>query len=129
MNSERVFKGWVPVFGVPALFCVAFTLWYFPKLVELPVCGVKLMIGIPCPGCGLVHSFVALFHGHVAESISFNPMGPIIAGALLYAFVRSIARLAGSPFRPLLSESYRRLVLNIFLAALIAQWVIGLLLR
>jgi hypothetical protein len=129
MNAERVFKGWVPMLGVPTLFCVAFALWYFPPLVELPLCGVKLMIGIPCPGCGLVHSFVALFHGHLGESISFNPMGVIIAGALAYAFIRSMARIAGRPFKPLLSESPRRLVLNVFVTALIVQWVIGLILR
>lgn len=129
MNAERVLKGWVPMLGVPALFCVAFALWYFPWLVDLPLCGVKLMIGMPCPGCGLVHSFVALFHGRIGESISFNPMGVIIAGTLAYAFIRSMARIAGRPLKPLLSESARRLVLNVFIVALIAQWVIGLILR
>jgi len=129
MNSERVFKGWVPILGVPALFCVAFALWYFPRLVEFPICGVKLMIGIPCPGCGLVHSFVALFHGNVAESIYFNPMGPIIAGALAYAFIRAMARVVGRSLKPLLSENARRFVLNFLIAALIGQWLIGLLLR
>jgi len=129
MNAERVFKGWVPILGVPALFCVAFVLWYFPQLVDFPLCGVKLMAGIPCPGCGLVHSFVALFHGHIGESIHFNGMGVIIAGALAYAFIRAMARIAGRPFKPLLSDSARRLVLNVFVIALMAQWVIGLLLR
>lgn len=129
MNAERVLKGWVPVLGVPALFCIAFLLWYFPRLVEFPLCGVKLMIGIPCPGCGLVHSFVALFHGHLRDSIAFNPMGVIIAGALGYAFIRAIARVAGKPLKPLLSERASRFVMNVFVFALLAQWVIRLILR
>ena len=128
MNSERVFKGWVPVIGVPALFTVAFVLWYFPQLVKVPVCGVKMMIGVPCPGCGLVRSFVVLFHGDIVESIYFNPMGIVIAGALAYAFVRALARLSGRPLKPLLSDSANRIVLNIFIIALLVQWVIGLIL-
>lgn len=129
MNAERVFKGWVPVLGVPALFCLAYFMGVYPRLLETPLCGARLMIGVPCPGCGLTHAFVALMHGHIAQSIAFHPLGVIIAGALAYAFIRSMARIAGRPFKPLLSDEGRRLVLNVFITALIVQWVIGLILR
>ena len=128
-GSERVFKGWVPVFGVPALFCVAYLLGVYPHVLDTPLCGVRLMVGVPCPGCGLTHAFVALMHGRFAQSIAFHPLGIVIAIALAYACVRGIARLVGRPFKPLLSDEAQRLVVHVFIAALIIQWVIGLILR
>jgi Protein of unknown function (DUF2752) len=43
-----------------------------------PICPFKLMFGIPCPGCGLTHSFCALAHGHLAAAVQFHALGPVL---------------------------------------------------
>ena len=50
------------------------------------VCVFHLLTRRPCPACGLTRSFVCFAHGHVAESFSYHPLGPILFIALaLYA--------------------------------------------
>src|SRR5436190_13214116 len=42
-----------------------------------PLCTMKRVTGIDCPGCGLTRSFVALGHGQWQDSFRYNPAGPI----------------------------------------------------
>jgi hypothetical protein len=41
-------------------------------------CGFHAVTGLPCPGCGLTRSVLALLHGHVGESLRLHPMGPVL---------------------------------------------------
>jgi len=52
------------------------------NLVLPELCSFQRFFGIPCPGCGLTRSFVALARGDVAAAWTFNP-----AGLLLFATV------------------------------------------
>lgn len=127
MVRNMTIRGWVPLLGVPAFFVVAFVLSYFPGIVDAPLCGVKLFIGLPCPGCGLTHAMVALAHGRIRSSIAYNPLGGIIALWLVYQFARAVGRvIKGTALRPLLSDEARSTVLYGFLIALFAQWILGL---
>lgn len=122
-TNERV-RGWGLLIGIPAFFALAYAVGSFPRLMDLPLCGVRLFIGIPCPGCGLTHAMAALSHGHLRSSIDWHPMGVVIAGWLGYQFFRALAeRLSGQRQPPLLSDGTRFVVLNAFLAALVIQWV------
>lgn len=38
--------------------------------------------GVPCPGCGLTRSVLALLRGHVWESVLLHPFGPVALLAL-----------------------------------------------
>jgi hypothetical protein len=40
------------------------------------LCGFKNLTGLPCPGCGLSHSFCALANGDIVKSFAFNLLGP-----------------------------------------------------
>lgn len=43
---------------------------------ELPYrCGVREILGFPCPGCGLTRSFVLTAHGHPIEATRVHPLG------------------------------------------------------
>jgi hypothetical protein len=42
------------------------------------LCLTKRMAGIPCPGCGLTHSWVAAAHGEFAQSLAANPFGLLL---------------------------------------------------
>ena len=41
------------------------------------LCPFRLVTGIPCPTCGLTRSWVAFMHGHLRESVAYNPFGPL----------------------------------------------------
>ncbi|MDO5574339.1 MAG: DUF2752 domain-containing protein [bacterium] len=37
-------------------------------------CPMKILTGIPCPGCGMTRAVVLMFTGHFAESFEMHPM-------------------------------------------------------
>lgn len=39
------------------------------------ICGFKNLTGLPCPGCGLTHSFCEIGKGHLASAINWNWLG------------------------------------------------------
>jgi hypothetical protein len=47
------------------------------------LCLFKDLTGIPCPSCGTTRSLVALIHGNLKEALEINPLGLIIAIALV----------------------------------------------
>jgi len=49
------------------------------------ICGFKNATGLPCPGCGLTHSFCALGKGHLLAAFEWNLLGPPLF--LLFAVV------------------------------------------
>lgn len=42
------------------------------------VCPLRTLTGIPCPGCGLTRSFLAIAQGNFGEAVSYNILGPIL---------------------------------------------------
>jgi hypothetical protein len=57
------------------------------------VCGFKNLTGLPCPGCGLTHSFCALTQGDIAGGFAFNLLGPLLYLALIVLWIRSMCVL------------------------------------
>jgi hypothetical protein len=55
----------------------------------------KNLTGLPCPGCGLTHSFCALAKGKVASAFGFNAMGPAIFILAAGFWLRSVAVMLG----------------------------------
>lgn len=57
-------------------------------LLYFALCGIGLDVlpcpllrttGLPCPGCGMTRSCLALLHGEWRASWDFNPFGPVFA--------------------------------------------------
>ncbi len=42
------------------------------------LCPLRATTGVPCPFCGMTRAVVAAVHGHVGQSLSFNPGGIVI---------------------------------------------------
>jgi len=61
----------------------------------ISICIFKNLTGLPCPGCGLTHSFCALGKGRVASAFRFNAMGPPIFLLAAGFWLRSLAILLG----------------------------------
>lgn len=77
------------------------------------ICGFKNLTGLPCPGCGLTHSFCEIGKGHMASAIAWNWLGiPLFLLLVLiwfkalfivtnqYKFVFALDRLAAK-IRPM----------------------------
>jgi len=51
------------------------------------ICILHRITGLPCPGCGMTRSLGHLLRGDVAHSLTYHPMGIVLAPALLLAVV------------------------------------------
>lgn len=78
------------------------TIATFPKILglinSLPhICLFQYLLGIPCPGCGLLRSFEAISTMDIHSSLQFNPMGlPFVIFLVLQIPLRLIALISGS---------------------------------
>jgi Protein of unknown function (DUF2752) len=79
------------LFGFAGLFAVflASLLLRPPATNYFTSCGFKNITGLPCPGCGLTHSFCALAKGNIVDACGFNLLGPVLFLALLVLWFRS----------------------------------------
>ncbi|HJQ67985.1 MAG TPA: DUF2752 domain-containing protein [Blastocatellia bacterium] len=59
------------------------------------ICLFKNVTTLPCPGCGLTHSFCALGKGDVAGAFGYHQLGPPLFLFLLVLWVRSVCVLLG----------------------------------
>jgi hypothetical protein len=60
------------------------------------VCPLRLVTGLPCPGCGLARSFVALAHQDPAASLAWHPFGPLaFAACAALVAIAAAERIAG----------------------------------
>jgi hypothetical protein len=50
-------------------------------------CAFHAATGLPCPGCGLTRSCMALLHGHPKEAFLLHPFGPVALGTLIFCLV------------------------------------------
>jgi hypothetical protein len=46
------------------------------------LCPFRLLTGLPCPGCGLTRSVVALAHADLTAAVHLHPLGPALVGLL-----------------------------------------------
>lgn len=77
---------------VPAMVLVAAMVlparWESP----VPLCIVKALTGLECPGCGMTRSFLLIGHGRLAAAAKMHPAGLpaflIVAGMALTGIAR-----------------------------------------
>lgn len=74
--------------GLLFVFLASF-LFRLPAGDYFTICGFKSLTNLPCPGCGLTHSFCALGKGDVADAFGFNLLGPPLFFVLFLLWVRS----------------------------------------
>ena len=84
-----------------ALTCMLLvSVFYSPSRVEtdgqyFTVCGFKVFTGLPCPGCGLTHSFCAIGKGDLGGAFAFNAVGPPLYLFAVMIWLRLLSALAG----------------------------------
>lgn len=100
-------------------------LWQEEAMPKL--CGLKLLTGHDCPGCGMTRCFVCMAHGDVVQAVKFHPWGAAFYVFLLiqipyrlYALYRIHANLPGWYWQ------YSTMCLCIFFGLYFVQWIIRL---
>lgn len=88
---------------------------------DIRVCVFHRLFHVPCPGCGLTRSIMALLHGDVIRSITYNFLGIPIVLITVITFVLLITG-KGKALRAWLQK--HRAVLNVLATALmIIAWI------
>jgi len=49
------------------------------SLLGIPICPFALLLGKPCPGCGMTRATLALFTGDIERAQLMNPLAVLIA--------------------------------------------------
>lgn len=52
-----------------------------------PVCPVKLLFGIDCPGCGTLRMLYSVLHGDLLAAVKFNALALAALALMLWAYV------------------------------------------
>ncbi|SII99165.1 Protein of uncharacterised function (DUF2752) [Mycobacteroides abscessus subsp. bolletii] len=76
------------VAGVVAAGCAA--VWFGDPTTPggvLPVCPLKALTGLDCPGCGGLRMAYSLMHGDVLGALRYNAVGLVAVGFLAVCFV------------------------------------------
>ena len=87
--------------GFIGLTCVLLaSVFYSPSQVDangnyFTICGFKALTGLPCPGCGLTHSFCALGKADLREAFAFNAIGPPLYVVSILVWLRFLFALSG----------------------------------
>lgn len=100
---------------------------FFSGLAAVPVpetCGMQIMFGRPCPGCGLTRSFIHLAHGDWRSSLAIHRIGWLLALLVVCQIPYRLLAL----WRPELTVGpiWAWLGLAFFVVALSINWVYNL---
>ena len=53
-------------------------------------CLWRAITGLPCPGCGMIHAWLAMAHGDVRAAWNFNPNSFVVTPIPLWTGVQKI---------------------------------------
>lgn len=70
-------------------------LWSPPDGDYFTICGFKSFTGLPCPACGLTHSFCAVGKGDLSRAFAYNLLGPPLLLFSLLVWIRSFCVVVG----------------------------------
>jgi hypothetical protein len=83
------------------------------------VCPVAALLGIPCPGCGLLRATLSLAQGHVTEALHFHPLVFVVVPSALGAAVHVAS---GRPVSRALEWTLATIA-TVLVALLVVVWV------
>ncbi len=87
-------------------------------LLPFPTCLVKIVLGVPCPGCGMTRAALRLLHGDVVGSLRYHPVALPGAVGLALAAALALALPEGHPAW----ERFVRTSMALLAAGLALSW-------
>ena len=85
-------------------------------------CLMRAVLGIPCPGCGISHSIMAVLHLDPARAWAANPAGVGVALAFCFQLVARPIAIMAPRASDLVSQASRN-ISNMALGGLLFVWV------
>lgn len=94
-------------------------------VVDFPLCPMRHVLGVPCPGCGLTRATECLVTGQFHEALAFHPLVPIVLPVVAWMVVRmtlvSAGVLRSGSFDPL--DRVPTVGWGVFVAVLLGVWI------
>jgi len=111
---------------VALLVSALLTLVLLPFAIHIPhICLMRKILGIPCPGCGVSHSIMALCHLNPIMAWRANPAGVGVASVFCFQLVaRPIAIMA--PRTRVLVSLVSRHISNVTVGSVLFVWILRL---
>ncbi|MEJ2009608.1 MAG: DUF2752 domain-containing protein [Acidobacteriota bacterium] len=114
---------------VALLASALFALAGAPALIRVPhICLMRSLLGLPCPGCGVLHAMTAAIHGHLASALEANPGGLGLAFLLGFQVVARPVAMAWTRAGGLVTGVSRRgsqAVLGLLIVVWVARLICG----
>jgi len=77
--------------SLPALLAASFLYFPYSTTGRAPVlCPTVLVLGLPCPGCGMTRALGCATHGQFREAFGYNAIWPLILGYLALLWIYQI---------------------------------------
>ena len=85
--------------SLPALLAASFL--YHPFAFTGPVlCPMALVLGMPCPGCGLTRALCLMTHGEFSEALAWHGLAPFVLAYLGFLWIfKIVEEVRGTPPR------------------------------
>ena len=96
---------WLALLMLGGVFAVS-VIYHPPPQDYFSICGFKNVTGLPCPGCGLTHSFCALGKGSLLSAIEWNVLGLPLFLLFLLTWVRAVLVLLNRRRFPLAFDAF-----------------------
>ena len=115
--------------GILVLFAASRFLYVHTNILEMDICGFRMMTGLDCPGCGMTHAMVELSMGNFRESVKCNPMAPIFLLLILFFYLRSLYLVFFEEGKRRVSGHFGTWVAVIVLAGFLIGWIARMFIR
>ncbi len=92
--------------------CIAVILILFYK------CPIKIIFGIPCPGCGITRAFLSLIRFDFKKAFEYHPLFPVVFIELMYFVFRDFI-----PQKYKINEKFENTIFSITAVLMIAVWI------
>lgn len=73
---------------LPLAFIVVPTSWFESRR---PICVIRTLFGVPCPGCGMTRALSCVLHGHFKRAFQHNKLVVIVFPLLCHTWLRALA--------------------------------------
>ena len=109
--------------SVALLLSTLFTLALLPLAIRIPhFCLMQKVLGIPCPGCGVWHSIMAILNLKPVMAWKANPAGVLVASVFCFQLVARPIAIIAPRTRNLVSQASHR-ISNAALGGLFLVWI------